>query len=278
MKRKGYSLKNVKRYTGFYFLTGLIIFVVLSGIYYFQNQTIPFLSNFQIKQTSDIDSEFLKQSSLFNSYTLPFNFSEAKTANVVIFKANYGPPSDNDLYELKTVDNKHLFAKSRLINLNKYVGKKVNVTYKEVKGVIMGEQQLVLIDSLEEISELDLTKDWKTYISPQYNYSVKYPKDWSIVNKQETNFDATTFSSPSDDILKYKPALISIYVVETKQLNLNQWLKDHSPYDVYEVKQQDDRSFIFIAGTYIEGSPSSEETVQQGKETLAKMFSSFKTK
>lgn len=39
-------------------------------------------------------------------------------------------------------------------------------------------------------SEEDKTKDWKTFVSPVYGYSIKYPPDWSIAPEAHTDFRA----------------------------------------------------------------------------------------
>lgn len=40
--------------------------------------------------------------------------------------------------------------------------------------------------------EEDKTKNWKTYTSPVYGYSIKYPPDWSLAPEPHTDFRATS--------------------------------------------------------------------------------------
>jgi len=43
----------------------------------------------------------------------------------------------------------------------------------------------------ESKPEEDETKDWKTYTSPSYGYSIKYPPDWSFAPQPHADFRAT---------------------------------------------------------------------------------------
>lgn len=93
------------------------------------------------------DKEYLKQNPLFGYSS--YEFGEAKTIIATVKKATYGPPFDPNLFELDTGKPGYsLFAKSRLVDLNNYIDKKVVLNYREVKGVLMAETQLVLIDSV----------------------------------------------------------------------------------------------------------------------------------
>jgi len=78
------------------------------------------------------------------------SYGPQKIATVLVQDgSNYGPPFDSNLYQLEISKSKHLFAKSDLVDLKKYLGKNVEVKYREVIGVIMGEQQLVMVDSVK---------------------------------------------------------------------------------------------------------------------------------
>lgn len=77
-------------------------------------------------------------------------YSAEKIADVLVQDGSYyGPPFDPNLYQLEIQQSFHLFAKSDTVNLKKYLGKRVRVHYREVKGIVMGEQQLVIVDSIE---------------------------------------------------------------------------------------------------------------------------------
>ena len=78
------------------------------------------------------------------------DLSELKTADVLVQDGSYyGSPFDPDLYQLEIEQSHHLFAESDTINLKQYLGKRIKVSYREVKGVVMGEQQLVIVESVE---------------------------------------------------------------------------------------------------------------------------------
>lgn len=78
------------------------------------------------------------------------DLSELKTADVLVQDGSYyGPPFDPVLYQLEISQSNHLFAKSDTINLRQYIGKRIKVSYREVKGIVMGEQQLVIVYSVE---------------------------------------------------------------------------------------------------------------------------------
>lgn len=122
----------------------------------------------------------------------------------------------------------------------------------------------------------DPTAGWQEYSNTKYNYSVKYPTGWTIVQEQKTDLDNTMFSSSgSANVLNDKPALISIYVVATKSLNLDQWLQNH-PNSASATTSAGANTAIFIAGTYLEGTPESTENIQLGKNVLNRMASTFR--
>ena len=78
------------------------------------------------------------------------DLSELKTADVLVQDGSYyGPPFDPDLYQLEINESFHLFAKSDKVNLKQYLGKRIKVSYREVKGIVMTEQQLVIVESVE---------------------------------------------------------------------------------------------------------------------------------
>lgn len=88
--------------------------------------------------------------SSFKFKTKYSDLSELKTADVLVQDGSYyGPPFDPDLYQLEIGQSNHLFAKSDTINLKQYLGTRIRVHYKEVRGIVMGEQQLVIVYSVE---------------------------------------------------------------------------------------------------------------------------------
>ncbi|MBM3209533.1 hypothetical protein FJZ40_04560 [Candidatus Shapirobacteria bacterium] len=75
---------------------------------------------------------------------------ELKTASVLVQDGSYyGPPFDPNLYQLEITQSHYLFARSDTVNLKNYLGRKVRVHYREVKGIVMGEQQLVIVEFVE---------------------------------------------------------------------------------------------------------------------------------
>lgn len=86
----------------------------------------------------------------FKFKTKNTELSELKTADVLVQDGSYyGPPFDPNLYQLEIQQSFHLFAKSDTVNLKEYLGKRIRIHYREVKGIVMGEQQLVIVDSVE---------------------------------------------------------------------------------------------------------------------------------
>lgn len=78
------------------------------------------------------------------------DLGELKTADVLVQDGSYyGPPFDPNLYQLEVGQSNHLFAQSDAVNLKQYLGKRIKVHYREVKGIVMGEQQLVIVASVE---------------------------------------------------------------------------------------------------------------------------------
>ena len=49
----------------------------------------------------------------------------------------------------RELEHINFFAASRTVNLENYLGKRVTIYYREVIGLIMSEEQFVLIDKIE---------------------------------------------------------------------------------------------------------------------------------
>jgi hypothetical protein len=81
----------------------------------------------------------------FNSY----NLSVLKKATVLVQDASYYAPDDPDLVQLEVGSSQHFFAKSNKVDLKKYIGKKINISYRDEIGVVVGEQQYVIVESIE---------------------------------------------------------------------------------------------------------------------------------
>lgn len=124
------------------------------------------------------------------------------------------------------------------------------------------------------VMKADETANWQTYTNPTYAYSVKYPPTWSLVKEGNKKSEKITFSSPTDNILTNKPALVMIFAVPDSNFNLESWLQNR-PFDSYKNIQKEGVNYIFLSGTYGIGANSSTEIQQLGKETLNKMFSSL---
>jgi hypothetical protein len=78
------------------------------------------------------------------------DLGELKTVTAVIQDGSYyGPPYDPDLFQLKINQSEYLFAKSERVDLRQFLEQLVKVDYREVRGMIMGEQQLVVVESIE---------------------------------------------------------------------------------------------------------------------------------
>jgi len=105
------------------------------------------VSESDVKEGQELFDQILSSFRFKNEYS---NLGELLTANVLVQDASYyGPPYDPNLYQLEITKSNHLFAKSNKVDLKQYLGKSINVSYREVMGVIMGEQQLVIIDSVK---------------------------------------------------------------------------------------------------------------------------------
>ena len=61
----------------------------------------------------------------------------------------YGPLYDKDLYQFEINESFHLFGKSIHIDLKKYLGRIVVISYCRVEGVVMTEQPLVYIVAVD---------------------------------------------------------------------------------------------------------------------------------
>ena len=87
-----------------------------------------------------------------------YKLGDLKTATVLVQDGSYyGPPYDKSLYQFQLDPFQpnpsfHLFGKSINVDLKKYLSKIVVITYRKVEGVVMGEQQLVYIEAIKEIS------------------------------------------------------------------------------------------------------------------------------
>jgi len=60
----------------------------------------------------------------------------------------YGPPFEHDRYQLEVADSIYYFAKSNSIDLAAYLGRQITVSYRPVQGLVMGEQPMVIVDSI----------------------------------------------------------------------------------------------------------------------------------
>ena len=80
----------------------------------------------------------------------PNVYGEEKQATVTVQDGSYyGPPYDPNLFQLEIGPSNNLFAKSDNIDLKQYLGKRITVSYQEVLGTVMGEQQLVIVTSIK---------------------------------------------------------------------------------------------------------------------------------
>jgi len=120
----------------------------------------------------------------------------------------------------------------------------------------------------------DQTANWKIYENTKYHYSIKYPKEWSIVEGVSTNPEKITFSSPTSNMLDPKPALVSVIAVNKTEFN-SDWVNNYGPF-AYKTFDKNDKVFAIIANTYMEGAAASKEIEQLAKNTLEKMVSTFK--
>lgn len=80
-----------------------------------------------------------------------FEFGEPEIIKAKVIKAAYGPPFDPEMYELTTDEpGQNLYAMSRIVDLNNYIGQTVTINYRDIKGIIIAEEQLVIVDSVSE--------------------------------------------------------------------------------------------------------------------------------
>lgn len=106
------------------------------------------LSTFKFTSSTS-DTEFLRAYPMLQGYSDNFNykFGPEKIITTRIQKADYGPPFGPGLYDLVT-DGNYLFAISKKFDLGNYVNMPVEVTYREVEGMLMTERQLVIVDKV----------------------------------------------------------------------------------------------------------------------------------
>jgi hypothetical protein len=198
----------------------------------------------EIPKDETADVKFLKQSPLFTEYK-DFSFGPSGTAIVLIEQSNYGPPFDSELYQLKVIEREfcqpregecgqHLFAKSRKTNLKEYLGKKIGISYRAVMGIIMGEQQFVIVDqTIRDIT--DETADWKTYRNEEYEFEIKYPGDWIAEKDTDIKFGEKKIVEAAGNITVFKVGLTIKYYQdksklwgnEEELLPLEEWVSKH---------------------------------------------------
>ncbi len=105
--------------------------------------------------TKDPDNLFLRQAGFASKYNEEVIFGPQKKVKATIQTTDYGQDFGYiQLYELVSVQptepgKENLFAASRMVNLKNYLGKRVTVYFREVIGLIMTEEQFVLVDKIE---------------------------------------------------------------------------------------------------------------------------------
>lgn len=188
-------------------LIGCLFILVIVGILIWQfwsGGETPLLTP-TVATDEAADIEFLKKSPLFDWDT--FEFGLPKTVTAVVQSAPYyGPILDQELYQLEQnisgdescknnpddyeYCSNFLFAESRIVNLKEYLGEVVEVTYRPIKRAIMGEQPIVIVDSI-------IPADWQKYKNDKDGYEVKYPEDIIIdENPGDKTLGSVQFSFP----------------------------------------------------------------------------------
>jgi hypothetical protein len=152
------------------------------------------LSAFSVnKDNIDKASQFLQQILSTFKFSNTIVYGTTKEAIVIIQDAKrFWPTLGDGYYQLEISSYFHLFGKGNGFDLGKYLGKKIKVSYREEIGHTEGEQQIVLVDSIIP----DIT-NWKTYTNPTYNYTFKYPLDWSLKSPNTLGNQTYTFSYQS---------------------------------------------------------------------------------
>ena len=111
----------------------------------------PEFSETEIAKSQKLFKEILSSFKFKTDYSKRYtNLGEPETATALVqSRAYYGPPFDPTLFQLE-LNSGYLFAKSYNLDLSSYLGKKVTLQYRKVIGAVMGEQQLVIVESIEE--------------------------------------------------------------------------------------------------------------------------------
>lgn len=107
--------------------------------------------------TKDPDNLFLRQINITSGYDegVVFKFGPQKKVKATIQTTDYGQDFGyTQLYELASVQptepgKENLFAASRIVNLENYLGQRKTIYYREVIGLIMTEEQFVFVDKIE---------------------------------------------------------------------------------------------------------------------------------
>ena len=122
-------------------------------------------------------------------------------------------------------------------------------------------------------TDLNVNGHWKNYSNTEYKYSVQYPHDWFIVQELSKS-NAVHFSSPGHPYDVESPALVSIYVLRTAELQ-PRWLESYTPFFAYHVLHDGDKTYLLLAHTYEEGGVMSKKTGELAVKALCDMLITF---
>jgi hypothetical protein len=208
-----------------------------------------------------IDIEFLRKSPLFKNFET-FEFGPKMVTTVTV----QGVATDDpEMYVLKIEEGKFckdhpwdqecgwMFAKSRKINLSRYLGARVEIWYRPVKGMILAEQGLVIVDQVYRDYE---DVDWQTHRSDSFGLEFDYPENWRVEEEaRKINiFKENDFEEYQQYLLEAK-ILISI-TDNPSLLSLEDWIKQNVfmtemiPVGAVEISGFYGLEYDFISGPY----------------------------
>jgi hypothetical protein len=156
------------------------------------------------------ESDIKEEQELFKYILASFRFlGELKTAEVLVQDGSYyGPPYDPNLYQLELSSSDHLFTKSNAVNLKQYLGQRIRVGYREVLGIVMGEQQLVVVYTAEPIPaagskpnvySYTIPSGWQSYTGDIAGLQVKFKHPQEAMVKRDSSGDTRTLVITKDN-------------------------------------------------------------------------------
>ncbi len=126
--------------------------------------------------------------------------------------------------------------------------------------------------SIDHQSASNNTANWKTYTNSIYNYSIKYPDNWNII---DSGGKQNLITLSSLNLIDGSPAVITIYVRKTEEL-VPQWQQQYKPFYAIDSKQKGENTYILRASSYEEGVGISKEREKLAIEVFNLMLPTLK--